>query len=140
MDDSTPATMPPPPEMRRLPRSWTAELQRRLLVIFGDRLGNALTDAQSCEEWIEVWSETLAWVTAEQIRDALRVVEARVKAAAREGRTEWPLSAVEFLALCESRTLPAHRPFPKALLLPRMRSAQQQECMARIREILGSHK
>lgn len=134
MDDSTRANTLPPPETRRLPKAWAAELLRRLAVIYGDRL--SLTDPAAADEWIDTWSETLGWVTAEQIAVGLDAVERRVKRAAQEGRTEWPVSSVEFLALCQSRTLPAHRPLPR-LGGPRVRSSVAEECLRKMREMLA---
>lgn len=134
-ENSAPPTTPGPSATRRLPLSWTAELQRRLLVIYGERLERALTDEDASREWIETWSETLAWVTAEQIAHGLLLVEAAVKKAAREGRSEWPLSSVEFKALCETATFPLHRAVPR-VEMRRQPSAKARECMAEIRRIL----
>lgn len=93
-----------------------------------------LTDPTAAEEWIETWSDTLGWVTGDQLGRGLQLLEARVKRAAREGATEWPPSSVEFLALCQ--TPAAQRVAPRVPLLPRIRTATQRECMAEIRRVL----
>lgn len=98
-------------------------------------MGVALTDPQSCEEWIDTWGEVLGCLTGPEIKVGLAEVRRRVKRAAIEGRVEWPLSAVEFLALCQSRTLPAHRALPR-LYGPRVRSAVAEDCLRRMREML----
>lgn len=134
-DVSTWESTPPPSETRRLPRHWTAELLRRMAVIYGERLAAVLTDPTAAEEWIDTWSEQLGWLTGDQLGRGLMLLEAQVRQAAREGRTSWPLTAVEFAGLCQSPA--ASRPPPGGPLLPRVRTATQRECMAHIRQILG---
>ncbi len=82
-------------------RSWARELHKRFGLIYGARFTHP--DAQTIEDWCEVWAEGLAGFDGDQLAYAIHRL------------ADWPPSLVEFRQLCEAAPKPQQERLPPPL-------------------------
>jgi len=98
MDDST-----HPPQTENLARkSWLVALFDRLATMYGGRFTMDFRSPEDIERWHQIWGESLASVTAEQMRHALEVTK--------QTCLERPPTLPQFIAFAKQTPAKVERP------------------------------
>ena len=98
MENSTSTHTAETPTTGRMKETWIRALHRRLCLIYMAKFTSSFPDAETVDDWCDVWAERLAGISAEQIKYGL---DRTTK------ECQWPPTLVEFRQFCEAAPRPA---------------------------------